>query len=94
MGVHKLTTSDLESLGRWKSKSKDPNHCPEYMVRTARNKKRKKSDKKTVDVLDVQELVSRHSFFIQENGFPNNELHSVGDRWSTQCHKTFLKLCF
>jgi len=65
MGVHKLTTSDLESLGRWKSKSKDPNHCPEYMVRTARNKKRKKkSEKKTADVLDVQELVTRDPSFI------------------------------
>jgi hypothetical protein len=59
MGVHKLTTTDLEGLGRWKSKSKDPNHCPEYMVRTARNKKKKKkkaelnTEEETVDVQDL-----------------------------------------
>ncbi len=42
MGVHKLTTADLEGLGRWKSKSKDPAHCPDYMVRTSRNKNKRK----------------------------------------------------
>ena len=39
MGVHKLTTSELEALGRWKSKVNDPDHCPEYMVRTAKSKR-------------------------------------------------------
>ena len=63
MGVHKLTTADLETLGRWKSKSKDPNHCPEYMVRTSRMKKKKKANgaggkKETEATFDAEDIVS------------------------------------
>ena len=43
MGVHKLTTNDLEALGRWKSKVNDPSSCPEYMVRTAKSKRTTKT---------------------------------------------------
>lgn len=60
MGVHKLTTAELEGLGRWKSKSKDPSHCPEYMVRTSRNKKKKKSVE-DADVNSSQEFMVRIS---------------------------------
>ena len=47
MGVHKLTTNDLEALGRWKSKVNDPSSCPEYMVRTAKSKRTTKTTKAT-----------------------------------------------
>jgi hypothetical protein len=63
MGVHKLTTSDLENLGRWKSKSKDPNHCPEYMVRKARNDRKKRPKLMAEAPLEAHEMVRISTIF-------------------------------
>ena len=48
MGVHHLTTEDLEKLGRWNPRGDDPTKCPEYLVRSIRNtiKKKGKDGKK------------------------------------------------
>ena len=47
MGVHHLTTEDLEKLGRWNPRGDDPTKCPEYLVRSIRNtiKKKEKAGK-------------------------------------------------